>query len=246
MRELEINGGQVDKGDGCRLVLPPCRPDYGDAQIDDYGCLSRRAHYPWRPGTRLALQARFSPALDTWRGTAGFGFWNAPFGEPSQALPALPQATWFFYASAPNDLPLPVHGPGRGWFAATVDASRPAAKALIPLVPAALLAHQFAPLRRRLWPRLRQALGISFAPLISPDMGWHAYELLWQPGGCRFSIDGRVVHQTRHSPRGPLGFVCWVDNQYLVATPRGRIAFGALQTAFSQTIAVRDLTVGPA
>ena len=116
----------------------------------------------------------------------------------------------------------------------------------LPLAPALLLSNQFAPLRRRLWPRVRQALGVSFAPLPSPDTGWHAYELLWQPDGCRFSVDGRVVHQTRHSPRGPLGFVCWVDNQYLIATPRGRFGFGTLPTAVTQTLEVRDLTVGPA
>jgi hypothetical protein len=191
------------------------------------------------------LRARFSPGQDALRGTAGFGFWNAPFGDPTMRRPAPPQATWFFYASPPTDLPLAPSGPGRGWFAATLDARQARALALLPLAPALLLANQFTALRRGLWPRVRTALGISFAPLAASMADWHAYELLWLPRGCRFSIDGRVVHETPHSPRGPLGFVCWVDNQYLIATQRGRLGWGTLETAVTQTLEVADLQLGP-
>ena len=30
-----------------------------------------------------------------------------------------------------------------------------------------------------------------------------------------------VQVQRLAAPRGPLGFVCWLDNQYLILTPRG-------------------------
>ena len=101
-----------------------------------------RGQYPWSPGTRLRLRARFSHPPDQLIGTAGFGFWNAPFGDPTVRRPALPQACWFFFASAPTDLPLAPAGPGRGWFAATMDATGGSALALIPLAPALLLLNQ--------------------------------------------------------------------------------------------------------
>ena len=46
--------------------------------------------------------------------------------------------------------------------------------------------------------------------------------------GARFLVDGTVVLETDRPPRGPLGFVAWVDNQWLVATPRGRFGWGLL------------------
>jgi hypothetical protein len=127
-----------------------------------------------------------------------------------------------------------------------LDARQAKALALLPLAPAVLLANQFAALRRRVWPRVREALSMSFVPLAASMNEWHAYELLWLPEGCRFSIDGRVLHETPHSPRGPLGFVCWVDNQYLIATRRGRLGWGVLDTAVTQTLEVADLQIGPA
>ncbi len=246
MRIVQINGGQVSREQGWRLTLPPTAGGYADAQIDDYGRLSHRAHYPWHPGTRMSLRARFSPGQETLRGTAGFGFWNAPFGDPTVRRPALPQAAWFFFGSPPTDLPLALSGPGQGWFAATLDAAGPGALALLPLAPLVLLANQVAGLRATLWPRLRRALCTSCQPLAESMEEWHNYELLWRRQGCRFRVDGRVVHETLAGPRGPMGFVCWIDNQYLIATNRGRLRWGVLNTAVTQTLEVADLRLGPA
>lgn len=244
LRHLALGGGVVDVANG-RLLLPPLVSGYGDAQVDDYGRCPARRHYPWSPGTMMRLTARFSHQADQLVGTAGFGFWNAPFGDPTLRWPALPQAAWYFFASAPTDIPLAPHDqPGRGWFAATLDATKPAALALAPLAPFFLLLNQVPGWRRRFWPLLRRRLGISFMPLVAPMDTWHTYQLDWQERGCTFTVDGTVVLQTEHSPRGPLGFVCWLDNQYLVAKVNGRFAWGTLSTSCTQWLEIADLTVG--
>ncbi len=247
-RRLEIGGGQVigpwpPAAASTRLQIPPCTQGYVDAQVDDYGRIpgSRRANYPWRPGVCLHINARFSHGVETLLGTAGFGFWNAPFGDPTVRRPALPQAVWFFYASAPNDLPLAPDGPGRGWFAATIHAASPAALAIMPLAPIVVAGNWSERIRRRLWPWVQRHLGISFAPLTVDMTAWHHYQLTWRPDGCTFAVDGRTWLNTSHSPAGPLGFVCWIDNQYMIVTPQGRLGAGTLVTTASQWLEVKEL-----
>ena len=226
MRHLEIGGGQVDwlADGGRRLWLPATGRSYADAQLDDYGGL-KRSHYPHRPGTTLSLIARFSHPAGTLRGTAGFGFWNAPYGDPTVGWPALPQAVWFFYASEPNDLPF---GPGRGWFAATMDSGRWWALAWAPFAPLVVLLNRRAAWRKRLWPAVQRGLSVSYALLPETMNDWHHYWLEWTPAGCQFKVDNQLILQTPFAPRGPLGFVAWLDNQYLIASPTGRIAAGLL------------------
>jgi hypothetical protein len=239
-RRLEINGGRVSHDQGWRLALEPAEEGYADAQIDDYGG-RKRADYLWRPGTRMSLKARFSHKAGRLVGTAGFGFWNAPFGDPTVGRPALPQATWFFYASEPSDLPFPEQGPGRGWFAGTVDASTARALVLAPLTLPVLLANNIGPLRRRLWPRIRRRLALSYAPVPGSLIEWHEYTLAWHRDGCRFLADGKIVLETPQRPTGPLGFVCWLDNQYMVATPRGRFGWGTRPYPEGQWLEIKDL-----
>jgi hypothetical protein len=243
LRILELNGGLVSNEETLRLSLPQITEGYADAQIDDYGPAPDRAHYPWQPGVVLSLRARFSHDRDNLVGTAGFGFWNAPFGDPTVRFPALPQASWYFFASQPSDLPFAPDGPGRGWFAATIDAGSSGAMLTAPLAPAILLLNQFQGARRRIWPWVRRRLNISYAQLLQPMTDWHDYELLWNSDGCIFSVDGEIVIQSPYSPRGPLGFVCWIDNQYMVATARGRLRWGVLPTNKKQTLEIVDLTI---
>ncbi len=244
LQQLEVGGGLVTAGAVTRLTLPPDAGDYANAQIDDTFTAGTRKHYPWTPGTRLSLAARFSHQQHDLVGTAGFGFWNAPFGDPANRWPALPQASWFFFAARPTDLPLANDRPGRGWFASTIDATQPKALALAPLAPVAILLNQSTAIRRRLWPSIRQQLSISFAPIAMDMTAWHTYALDWHRHGCRFMVDGAVVLDTPHSPRGPLGFVCWIDNQYLVATPRGCFSWGVTKPHHTQWLEVSDLTLG--
>lgn len=248
-RAVEIGGGivQGDPGDGdFRLVLPPVGGGYADAQVDDYGGLSR-SDYLWSPGTTLRLRARFSHGVGKLMGTAGFGFWNAPFGPGTGLLPALPQAAWFFYGSEPNDLPLAQPGQaGRGWFVSTLDAGSPRALAWTPLAPLVVALNQVAAARSRLWPAVQRALGISYRQVNVEMTDWHTYQLEWQPHGCFFWVDGEPLLQTPLRPRGPLGFVCWVDNQYLVARPTGRFRWGTVGTDQEQRLEVEGLRLSSA
>lgn len=246
-RLLTLRGGRVT-GDLADFTcwLPPVAEGYADAQLDDYGATAVHTHhgrFRWQPGVRLRLQARFSHEQDGLLGTAGFGFWNAPFGDPTQRRPALPQATWFFFASPPSDLPLADNAPGRGWFVATLDAGRKTAVPLAPLAPIILLLNRLPTLEKRLWPLVRRRLAISFAPIPTAMTAWHEYDLQWRPDGCTFRVDGQTLLETAHSPRGPLGFVCWLDNQYMIATNNGRFRAGALPTATEQWMQVRQLTI---
>jgi hypothetical protein len=176
------------------------------------------------------------------RGTAGFGFWNAPFGPGSGWLPALPQAVWFFFASEPGNLPLaPPEDEGRGWFVSTVDATTLRALSWAPLAPVVILLNQMPGMRRRLWPVVQRGLGISFSR-IDVEMGeWHHYSLSWQESGCFFQVDGVPVLQTPMTPGGPLGFVAWIDNQYLRATATGRIDWGTVVTEEEQWLEIGQL-----
>ena len=245
-RLLEMSGGEV-RGERpfvnnlFQLYLPICPAGYTDAQIDD--CVGSRQAYPWRPGTTLALRARFSHEANELVGTAGFGFWNAPFGDPSKPVPTLPQATWFFFGSPPNDLPLAPNGSGRGWFAATLDATTWRALRIAPLAPVVLLLNQLAPLRRKIWPWVQKQLQISFQPIAPSMTDWHDYKLVWRKNGCQFWVDGRLIHQTPFSPHGPLGFVCWIDNQYMVATSNGRFRWGTIPVTSPQFLEVANLQI---
>jgi hypothetical protein len=242
-RTHELNGGVVEAGPITRFRLPAGGTGYTNAQIDDYS--GARPGFDRRPGLTLSLRARFSHAADELRGTAGFGFWNAPYGDPSRRRLTLPQAAWFFFASPPGDLPFAPRSPGRGWFAGTIDARSAPIPALILLAPAVLALNQIAAARRRLWPAVRRRLGIYAAPLDGDMRQWQAYCLEWRPDGCRFTVDGQVVLDTPYAPRGPLGFVCWLDNQYLVLTPRGRFQAGALRLPEPQWMEIADLHLEP-
>ncbi|KAA3665002.1 MAG: hypothetical protein DWQ04_02805 [Chloroflexi bacterium] len=244
-QRLEMNGGNVEEGeDVWRFELPPVSSGYGDAQVHDYGRFPLRRHtFPWSSGTRLTLEARFSHDHTGLLGTAGFGFWNAPFADPSLKWPALPQATWFFFASKPNDLPLAATGPGRGWFAATLDATTPQALAWAPAAPVVLFLNQFPGIRQRLWPKVQQSLGISFTQLDVDLQAWQRYELVWQKTGCRFTVNGNTVLDTPFSPRGPLGFVCWIDNQFMVVKANGRFRWGTLTTTKTQWMEIKNLSI---
>jgi hypothetical protein len=226
--------GRLESGDSTiRLVTQDARAgDYSDAQLDDYHSLPHRK-WLWRPPLKMQVRARASHASLV--GTAGFGFWNAPF-TLTGGINALPEAVWFFYASPPSDMALVPGVPGWGWKAAIVHAAR--ADAVLQSAPTAA-----AVLWARLTGRTRTAArwvqrisGAREAPLQLDWTAWHTFELDWQRDSATFRVDDEAVLRAPRgsAPRGPLGFVTWVDNQFAVATPRGEFRFGTLDAPGKQ------------
>ena len=242
-RTLLIGEGALAlRPSGLLLALPRCSTRrYSDAQIDDYSGL-RRAAYPWRPPLELRVRARFSGSP---RGTAGFGFWNNPF-TPLGGLPLPPRALWFFYASPPSDMALAAGVPGHGWKAATIDALRLSALRWAPAAPLLMLLNRRPLLRRLIWPRLQRDLRVAEALLDSSLEQWHDYAIEWRRDGARLSVDGVTVLETERAPRGPLGFVAWIDNQWAVATPEGSLGFGLLDSAAPQWLELARVELEPA
>jgi hypothetical protein len=226
-----------------RFVLAGAtRRRYSDAQIDDYEGLSRR-RFLWRPPLKLAVRARFSHPSGELRGTAGFGFWNDPFLMTGARLPALPRAVWFFYGSPPSNMKLDLGTPGCGWKAATIDALHPSALLLAPLALPAVLLMNVPALYRRLWPPIQRAINVQ-EMMVNADMTtWHTYELAWEQERACFNVDGEPILRNAPSPRGPLGFVMWLDNQTMVATPQGRFRWGLLDVPERQWMEVDSLAI---
>ncbi|MDY7040219.1 MAG: hypothetical protein SVX38_05085 [Chloroflexota bacterium] len=217
---------------------------YSNAQIDDYQGLPRR-RFPWRPPLTLTVRARFSHPAGQLRGTAGFGFWNDPFMMSGARLPTLPRALWFFYGSPPSNMKLDLHTPGFGWKAATIDALRPAALLLAPLAPLAVLLMNIRPIYRTVWPPIQQALSIREATIQTDMTEWHTYLIEWGVQRARCCVDGDTVLENAPAPHGPLGFVMWLDNQYLAVTPWGRLRWGLLHTPGRRWMEVDTLAIEP-
>ncbi|MBN1815417.1 MAG: hypothetical protein JXA14_26530 [Anaerolineae bacterium] len=238
-------GALEPTGSSLRFVLcGATRRQYSDAQIDDYQGLSRR-RFLWRPPLMLTVRARFSHPSGELCGTAGFGFWNDPFLMTGARLPTLPRAAWFFYGSPPSDLKLDLGTPGHGWKAATVDTLRPVALLLAPLALPAVSLMNVPSLYQRLWPLIQRAINVQEATVDVDMTTWHTYELAWGEEKSRFSVDGEPILEDAPSPRGPLGFVMWLDNQTMVATPQGRFRWGLLDMPDRQWMEVDRLAIEP-
>jgi hypothetical protein len=74
---------------------------------------------------------------------------------------------------------------------------------------------------------------------------WHDYRLEWRSDGARFMVDGAIVLETDRSPRGPLGFIAWIDNQYAIATPRGRLGWGLVDIQHPQWLDLAHVAIEP-
>jgi hypothetical protein len=108
-----------------------------------------------------------------------------------------------------------------------------------------LLLNRVPALERRIWPRVQRALRVAEAPLAPPGPAWRSYTLEWRADGARLAVDGATALETDRPPRGPLGFVAWVDTQWLVATPRGRFGWGLHAVPGAQWMDLADLTIEP-
>ncbi len=237
----ETGGGSLKQGEtGLRLLTTDTTERvYSNAQIDDYQGRARR-DFLWRPPLTLAVRARFShPAARPGEnrglsGTAGFGFWNDPFLMTGAGAPALPRALWFFYASPPSDILLDSRTPGFGWKASALDASRPGAVLLALTAPLTVPLMNIRAVYRAFWPSAQRVLGIREAVVSAEMTDWHTYTIEWGVDRVEFQVDHRLVLECDTPPRGPLGLVIWLDNQYLIAAPWGRLRHGLLATPGDQ------------
>lgn len=232
--------GQVIQQSGELRLTDFPTPDnhYSNAQISTYATHHDFIH---RPPLRLTVTAwAETPHI---QGTAGFGFWNHTFA-PNERGFRLPRAVWFFFASPPNDIRLARDVPGSGWKTMTMDATRPLFLALLPTAPVGFLLMRVPALYRRLWPVGQRALGVSEKLLdVQLLAERHTYTLDWRVDGVTFAVDGQTVHQTSCSPRGPLGFIAWIDNQYAIVTPQGRFGYGVVPLEQTQTLVLADLQI---
>jgi hypothetical protein len=231
--------------DAWRLSIPyGPSGGYRVAQLDDYPRRGRRT-FRWRAPLELRLRARVSSA--DFPGTWGFGFWNDPFGVylgigAERRVPTLPNAAWFFYASKENYLALSDHHPAHGLLAATFAAPHLPPALLIAGTPALLL------LLWRWWARLMRRVGRwvvqdDAAALDIDPTTWHTYRLVWLPDRVAFHVDGGLAYASSTCPGGPLGFVTWIDNQYMAFTPGGRLRFGTLAGP-AASLELTSLTIG--
>jgi hypothetical protein len=117
--------------------------------------------------------------------------------------------------------------PANGFFAGTFRSPRWPS----PLLAPALLALPFLALRpaSRLLRRLAGRLVRQDGNAVNVDVTqWHAYSIRWKANFVIFLVDGAEIFRTPLAPRGPLGLVLWIDNQYAAWRPDGRLGYGTL------------------
>jgi hypothetical protein len=240
LHALQQGTGQVIRlASGLQLIVPSAdQTSYSNAQIDDYAAVQRH-RLPHRPPLRLTVRARFPTALV---GTAGFGFWNSPL-SPLGSWPALPAAIWFLHAAPPANIAPALGVAGHGWKAAVIDAGAPAALPWAPLAPVVLMANRIPPIRQRLWPRIQRALRVAERDLGTLQPNWQTYSLEWHVDRSRFWVGETLVLDVPYAPRGPLGFVAWVDTQWLIATPIGQFGWGLHTYAQPQWMDIESIQI---
>ena len=96
---------------------------------------------------------------------------------------------------------------------------------------------------RAFWPKAQRALCICEAMAPAEMTDWHTYAIEWGVKQARFCVDDKIILDCDTPPRGPLGLVIWLDNQYLVATPWGRLCYGLLATPEEQWLELEQVEI---
>lgn len=220
---------------------------YRWAQLDDYMELPR-GQFLWALSQPLWLELRARVSARDLPGTWGFGLWNDPFsaslgiGGTASRLPALPNAAWFFYGGAPNYLAFRDSHPAQGFLAATFSAPRIPSLLMAPagLALPLLSLRPLAQLARRLAGKLIDESG---ARVPGDPTLWHTYRLKWSAERVVFWLDGVEICSTPAAPRGPLGLVLWIDNQYAAFPPSGKLRMGTSENTEPAWLEVEGVSV---
>lgn len=236
-----VGYARVEEGDGIlRLVAGPAPADaLTDAELNDHR-LYERGRWPWKPPLRMEVRARASHRADDLAGTAGFGFWNAPFGVDAGAVDS-PQAVWFFHAAPPSFMSVSANGNGIGWRAQVLNVPR---VPKVALYAAGIAWYALKPLRRLFYRAAQTQVGGGEAPVAAAFDEWHAYRIDWRRDGVEFYVDGTPAFATSAAPRGPLGFCAWIDNSVLDV--RGEhFSSGYAALAQRQWLELSEVSIGP-
>jgi len=132
--------------------------------------------------------------------------------------------------------------PGTGFKCAVFDAGNWAFFSLLPFAPIGALLMRIPVLHRLLWPLGQRPIGVDEYRLETETLKTpHRYGIAWHRNEVVFEVDRSVVFRTRRVPRGRLGFVAWVDNQYAVVRPQGTLRFGLTRAEQPQHLFIRDI-----
>jgi hypothetical protein len=233
---------------GWRLEIPAGQAGcYRLAQVDDYHGIPR-SEFPWSQPVQISLRAR--TAARNLPGTWGFGLWNDPFGlglirGSGVRFPSLPNTAWFFFASAENYLSFREDLPANGQLAATF--ASPSRLPLKLILGSPLFSLVLIPLVGR-WLRgwLGQYIRQDATQFDHDPREWHYYEIERRKEKVLFKIDGELILETGIAPRGALGLVIWIDNQYASWQPDGQVRYGTLASHEATWLEIDDLDVSPA
>jgi len=234
--QVTVGGGKLSlKNSVLRIGYEGSEDDkYTDAQLDDYTTIASNEYY-WKSPLIMEVRARFSHKSvvgknllinnQCLKGTGGFGFWNKPFSMQGRWY-TFPKSVWFFYSAPPSDMQLVAGSPVFGWKAQVVNTTLLSVLVnLIPLGISVIFAKATGYTKlSRFW--LQRFSGTQEV-IIEEDMReWHDYTLEWKDDQVVFSVDKKKILKVPFSTKTPLGFVAWLDNEYAIATAKGKIGFG--------------------
>ena len=72
---------------------------------------------------------------------------------------------------------------------------------------------------------------------------WHEYNLEWGVDEVRFYLDGELSFSTNVVPKGKMGLVIWVDNQFAAYPPGGNIRMGTLKTDLPICLEISNIEI---
>jgi hypothetical protein len=222
---------------GWRLTIPASEKRYYRiAQLDNCTRVARRAFAHQSMDMRLRARVSSQNVQGTW----GFGVWNDPYrtstgpGENILQTLTLPNAAWYFSSSKHSHLAFRDDKPANGFLAQVFRAEK------TPWLPLMGVAGLFLFSRARARRSLSHLIEEEALRLEIDVTQWHEYRMNWDASGVVFEVDEQTVLQTPISPKGRLGTVIWIDNQFAAFTPEGKVKFGAL-TGPEEWMEISDL-----